>query len=115
MPFDKPIRRVAVIGTGVIGASWAAQYLARGLDASRPIRLPTPRPICANMSTRPGHSSKKSVCRRAHRASPSKIGTAIAQQSVRGALSFCNSPLMGAPDAYIQFTPGLITEVGGHG
>ena len=32
MPFDKPIHRVAVIGTGVIGASWAAQYLARGLD-----------------------------------------------------------------------------------
>jgi carnitine 3-dehydrogenase len=32
MPFGKPIHRVAVIGTGVIGASWAAQYLARGLD-----------------------------------------------------------------------------------
>jgi carnitine 3-dehydrogenase len=32
MPFDKPIHRVAVIGAGVIGASWAAQYLARGLD-----------------------------------------------------------------------------------
>jgi carnitine 3-dehydrogenase len=30
--FDKPIHRVAVVGTGVIGASWAAQYLARGLD-----------------------------------------------------------------------------------
>jgi 3-hydroxyacyl-CoA dehydrogenase len=30
--FDKPIRRVAVVGTGVIGASWAAQYLARGFD-----------------------------------------------------------------------------------
>jgi carnitine 3-dehydrogenase len=32
MPVHKPIHRVAVIGTGVIGASWAAQYLARGLD-----------------------------------------------------------------------------------
>lgn len=32
MSFDKEIRRVAVVGTGVIGASWAAQYLARGLD-----------------------------------------------------------------------------------
>src|ERR1700758_302351 len=32
MSFDKPIRRVAVVATGVIGASWAAQYLARGLD-----------------------------------------------------------------------------------
>ena len=32
MSFDKPIRCVALVGTGVIGASWAAQYLARGLD-----------------------------------------------------------------------------------
>jgi len=28
----KPISRVAIIGTGVIGASWAAQFLAKGLD-----------------------------------------------------------------------------------
>src|SRR6266446_2024838 len=32
MNYDKPIRRVAIVGTGVIGASWAAQYLARGFD-----------------------------------------------------------------------------------
>ena len=29
-----PIRRVAVVGTGVIGASWAAYFLARGLDVT---------------------------------------------------------------------------------
>jgi chromate reductase len=45
-------------------------------------------------------------------ASPGKIGTAVAQQSLRSALSFCDSPLMGAPEAYIQLTPGLITELG---
>jgi 3-hydroxyacyl-CoA dehydrogenase len=28
----KPIRRVAIIGTGVIGASWTALFLANGLD-----------------------------------------------------------------------------------
>jgi len=28
----KPIRRIAVVGTGVIGASWAALFLARGLE-----------------------------------------------------------------------------------
>src|SRR5207249_2214775 len=28
----KPIHRIAIVGTGVIGASWAAQYLARGFD-----------------------------------------------------------------------------------
>ncbi len=32
MSYDKSIRRIAVIGTGAIGASWAAQYLARGFD-----------------------------------------------------------------------------------
>lgn len=32
MTITKPIRRVAIIGTGVIGASWAAQYLAKGLE-----------------------------------------------------------------------------------
>src|ERR1043165_3336608 len=32
MSFTKPVRRIAIVGTGVIGASWAAQYLARGFD-----------------------------------------------------------------------------------
>jgi 3-hydroxyacyl-CoA dehydrogenase len=32
MPFNKPVRRIAVVGTGVIGASWAAYYLSRGFD-----------------------------------------------------------------------------------
>jgi len=45
-------------------------------------------------------------------ASPGKIGTAVGQQSLRSALTFCNSPQMTAPEAYIQVTPGLITEDG---
>jgi 3-hydroxyacyl-CoA dehydrogenase len=32
MSADKPIRRIAIVGTGVIGASWAALFLAHGLD-----------------------------------------------------------------------------------
>jgi 3-hydroxyacyl-CoA dehydrogenase len=32
MSQNKPIRRIAIIGTGVIGASWAALFLANGLD-----------------------------------------------------------------------------------
>src|SRR6201991_4030591 len=34
MSANKPIRRVAIIGTGVIGASWAALFLAKGLDVA---------------------------------------------------------------------------------
>lgn len=44
--------------------------------------------------------------------SPGAIGTAVAQQSLRGVLCFCNSPLMNTLEAYIQFKPGLITEGG---
>jgi 3-hydroxyacyl-CoA dehydrogenase len=32
MSQNKPIRRVTIIGTGVIGASWASLFLAKGLD-----------------------------------------------------------------------------------
>ena len=44
--------------------------------------------------------------------SPGMIGTALAQQSLRGVLAFCNSPMMNAVEAYIRFTPGLITDAG---
>lgn len=45
-------------------------------------------------------------------ASPGKIGTAVAQQHLKSILSFCNSPMMNAIEAYIQFTPDLITDEG---
>jgi chromate reductase len=45
-------------------------------------------------------------------ASVGAIGTAVAQQSLRSVLSFCNSPQMNAPEAYIHFKPGLITDDG---
>jgi chromate reductase, NAD(P)H dehydrogenase (quinone) len=44
--------------------------------------------------------------------SPGAIGTAVGQQHLRSILSFCNSPQMNAIEAYIQFTPDLITEDG---
>ena len=44
MPLNTPIRRIAIVGTGVIGASWAAYYLARGFDvvATDPAPSATP-------------------------------------------------------------------------
>jgi chromate reductase, NAD(P)H dehydrogenase (quinone) len=44
--------------------------------------------------------------------SPGAIGTAVAQQSLRSVLAFCNSPQMNAIEAYIQFTPDLISDEG---
>ena len=40
-------------------------------------------------------------------ASIGQIGTAVAQQSLRGVLSFCNARQMTAPEAYIQFSPDV--------
>lgn len=45
-------------------------------------------------------------------ASTGAIGTAIAQMQLRAMLNFSNAPLMGQPEGYIQFKPGLITEDG---
>jgi len=40
-------------------------------------------------------------------ASRGAIGTALAQQSLRGVLGFCNARQMTAPEAYIKFSPEL--------
>jgi chromate reductase len=40
-------------------------------------------------------------------ASIGQIGTALAQQSLRAVLSFCNARQMTSPEAYIQFTPEI--------
>ncbi len=45
-------------------------------------------------------------------ASIGSIGTALAQQSLRGVLAFCNAPLMNTVEAYVHFKPGLITPQG---
>lgn len=46
-------------------------------------------------------------------ASVGAIGTAVAQQSLRGVLSYCNARQMTAPEAYIQFSPEVFAEDGG--
>ncbi|MET0859917.1 MAG: NADPH-dependent FMN reductase [Microbacterium sp.] len=45
-------------------------------------------------------------------ASIGSIGTAVAQQSLRGVLSFVNARQMTAPEAYIHFTPETFAEDG---
>lgn len=45
-------------------------------------------------------------------ASIGQIGTAVAQQSLRGVLSFCNARQMTAPEAYIYFQPDAYDESG---
>lgn len=45
-------------------------------------------------------------------ASIGQIGTAVAQQSLRGVLSFCNARQMTAPEAYTQFSPEVFGDDG---
>ena len=45
-------------------------------------------------------------------ASIGAIGTALAQQSLRAVLAFCDAPQMTSPEAYIQYKDGLITDDG---
>jgi chromate reductase len=42
--------------------------------------------------------------------SPGKIGTAVAQQHLRSLLSFCNSPQMNAPEAFIQYQKDMFDQ-----
>jgi glycine/D-amino acid oxidase-like deaminating enzyme len=35
MSLNQPVDQIAIVGTGVIGASWAAYYLARGSEGGR--------------------------------------------------------------------------------
>lgn len=44
--------------------------------------------------------------------SPGAIGTAVGQQHLKSIMSFCNSPMMNAIEAYIHFTPNLISDDG---
>lgn len=44
--------------------------------------------------------------------SPGKIGTAVAQQHLRSILSYCNSPQMNWPEAYIQYEKDMIDDEG---
>jgi chromate reductase, NAD(P)H dehydrogenase (quinone) len=45
-------------------------------------------------------------------ASIGQIGTAVAQQSLRAALSFCNARQMTAPEAYIRFSHDVFQDDG---
>ena len=45
-------------------------------------------------------------------ASIGAIGTAVAQQSLRAVLSFCNARQMTSPEAYIQFDPEVFQSDG---
>ena len=58
MALNKPVKKIAIVGTGVIGASWAAEFLAHGFDvvATDPV-VRTALPRMFNPATAAGITS----------------------------------------------------------
>ena len=73
MKYEKPVRRIAIVGTGVIGASWAAQYLARGFDVT---------------ATDPGASAEAKLRAYVDDAWPALTAIGLTQGASRERLSF---------------------------
>ena len=70
--------------------------------------IPGPLKNAIDWATRPwGQNSFDHVPAAVIGASPGNLGTALAQQSLRGVLSFCNARQMTAPEAYITFDPAV--------
>jgi carnitine 3-dehydrogenase len=73
MSYNKPIRRIAIVGTGVIGASWAAEYLARGFDV---------------VATDPGPNAESNLRKYVDEAWPDLTSIGLSSGASRERLSF---------------------------
>lgn len=73
MAFDKPVRRIAIVGTGVIGASWAAEFLANGFDV---------------IATNPAPNAEANLRKYVDTAWPALTAMGLAKSASRDRLSF---------------------------
>jgi len=73
MSNNKPIRRIAIVGTGVIGASWAAEFLAHGFDV---------------VATDPAPNAEANLRRYVDEAWPALTAMGLSPKASRDRLSF---------------------------
>ena len=107
--FDPDFPPEAIALKESISASDAVLFVTPEYNRSIPGALKN----AIDWASRPwGHNSFHHMPAAVIGASPGQIGTAVAQQSLRAVLSFCNARQMTAPEAYIQFKPGLFTDDG---
>jgi 3-hydroxyacyl-CoA dehydrogenase len=78
MSLNQPVHRIAIVGTGVIGASWAAYYLARGFEV---------------VATDPGPQAETNLRKYVDDAWPLLTQVGLSQGASRDRLTF--SPDMG--------------------
>src|SRR5262245_8904594 len=76
MTDTKPIRRIGIVGTGVIGASWAAQYLARGFEV---------------VATDPAPNAEANLRRYVDEAWPQLTAIGLSPEASKDRLSFTTS------------------------
>src|SRR5882724_7921300 len=73
MAVNKPVRRIAIVGTGVIGASWAAEFLAHGFDV---------------VATDPAPNAEQSLRKYIDAAWPALIAKGLEKNASRKRLTF---------------------------
>jgi chromate reductase, NAD(P)H dehydrogenase (quinone) len=107
--FDQDYPSEALALKAAIAASDAVMFVTPEYNRSIPGALKN----AIDWASRPwGQNSFDHMPAAVIGASPGPIGTAVGQQSLRAVLSFCNARQMTAPEAYIRFTPGLISDDG---
>jgi len=107
--YDDQYPREAVALKEAIGKSDAVLFVTPEYNRSIPGALKN----AIDWASRPwGQNAFDHIPAAVIGASIGQIGTAVAQQSLRGVLSFCNARQMTAPEAYIQYSPEVFTNEG---
>ena len=107
--YDSDFPPEAVALKEAIGASDAILFVTPEYNRSIPGALKN----AIDWGSRPwGKNSFDHISAAVIGASTGRIGTAVAQQSLRATLSFCNARQMTAPEAYVQFSDELFASDG---
>ena len=102
--YDNSYPPEAIALKEAIGAADAVLFVSPEYNRSIPGALKN----AIDWASRPwGQNSFDQIPAAVIGASIGQIGTAMAQQSLRGVLSFCNARQLTAPEAYIRYTPEI--------
>ena len=84
MALNKPVKKIAIVGTGVIGASWAAEFLAHGFEV---------------VATDPAPNAEQNLRKFVDAAWPALTQKGLAKSASRSRLSFSQDMKKAVSDA----------------